>query len=90
MSKPVMAVCDNEDCGKIADVNYKKAKHLNGIEETYFECEHCFQRYTCFVTDTWVRKQHRRNNGAVVSDEKVNERMSELKFNLINFGRADL
>lgn len=102
MTEPLTALCDH--CDKITDVEFKKAKHLNGIEETYFECEHCYYHYTSFVTDKWVRKKQRALKGlprksgktminAMVLDEKqleVNKRMNLLKYNLINYGRADL
>lgn len=99
MTKQLTALCDH--CNKITDVIFKKEKHPNGIEETYFKCEHCFYRYTSFVTDKWVRKQQgnlkampRKNNGNIkLMDEKqiqINKRMEMLKYNLINFGRADL
>lgn len=99
MAKPLTALCDH--CDKITDVNFKKDRHLNGIEETYFKCEHCYYQYTSFVTDKWVRKQQkklkdmpRKNNISIkLLDEKqleINKRMAMLKYNLINFGRADL
>jgi hypothetical protein len=92
------ALCDQ--CDKITDVEFKKDKHPNGIEETYFKCEHCYYRYTSFVTDSWVRKKQRAlktlprhtDNTQVLDDRQleINQRMSQLKYNLINYGRADL
>lgn len=94
MTKPVHALCDQ--CNYITDVVFHKAKHPNGIEETYFTCERCFYRYTSFVTDSWVRKQHKKKDKLTTAtkrlelQEEINSRMSRLKYNLINFGRADL
>lgn len=97
MTQQVTALCN--ECGKITDVIYKEQIHPNNIQETYFKCEHCFYHYTCFVTDAWVRKTHKvaarlRETKQVSKLEKlqkqINERMSQLKYNLVNFGRADL
>lgn len=95
--KPVTALCNH--CGKITDVVFKEQSHLNNIKETYFKCEHCFYHYTSFVTDQRVRKLQRKkesltgthniDNRLKLQDE-INERMSRLKHNLFNFGRADL
>lgn len=98
MTEQLTALCDQ--CDKITDVIFKKDKHPNGIEETYFKCEHCYYRYTSFVTDKWVRKQQRKlkampryeGNQSTLDDKQlaINERMARLKFNLVNYGRADL
>lgn len=95
MTRPVTAICN--ECGKITDVQFKEKRHPNKIQETYFKCEHCFYHYTSFVTDAWVRKMHRkakqlRINRQPVAElqEEINNRMSQLKYNLVNFGRADL
>lgn len=102
MTRPVNALCNH--CDKITDVVFRQRYHPNKVQETFFKCEHCHYHYTSFVTDAWVRKKQRalkllpRNNGklmqhAMALDAKqreINNRMSELKHNLINFGRADL
>lgn len=94
MSRPVTALCDQ--CGKITDVEFKEQRHPNDIHETYFKCEHCYYHYTSFVTDKWVRKMQRKKDTLTTKDkrleiqEQINNRMSQLKYNLINFGRADL
>ena len=97
MTRPVTALCN--ECGKITDVEYKEQKHPNEIWETYFKCEHCYYHYTCFVTDKWVRKKHKvatqlraikQVSKLEEIQNQINERMSRLKYNLINFGRADL
>lgn len=100
MTKPLLVQCDN--CRSVTDVKFKKAIHPNGIEETYFKCVSCHYRYTSFVTDKKVRKMQkklkampRRADEEFIKmlDEKqleINSRMSQLKYNLINFGRADL
>lgn len=94
ISRTVTALCDN--CGKITDVNFKEKKHPNEIRETYFSCEHCYYHYTSFVTDSKVKKLQRKRDGSTISDERlrlhdqISQRMSLLKYNLINFGRADL
>lgn len=90
--EPLTALCDQ--CNYITDVVFNKAKHPNGIEETYFTCEHCHYRYTSFVTDSWVRKKQKDKLTTATKrlelQEEINNRMSRLKYNLINFGRADL
>lgn len=97
MTKPLTALCDH--CGKITDVVFKEQSHPNNIKETYFKCEHCFYRYTSFVTDSKVRKLQRKKDSMkgnhnidnrLKLQEEINSRMSLLKYNLINFGRADL
>ena len=94
MTETVTALCNH--CDYITDVVFKEKKHPNDIRETYFKCEHCFYHYTSFVTDKRVRKMQRqlqvggRQNGKVKLFEDIKSRMSELKYNLINFGRADL
>lgn len=95
MTRPVTALCNK--CGKITDVVFKETHHPNKIQETYFKCEHCYYHYTSFVTDAWVRKKQRKAADLRMSSrrvnktkEQINERMSWLKNNLIQFGRADL
>lgn len=97
MTRSVTALCN--ECGKITDVVFKQKHHPNKIQETYFKCEHCFYHYTSFVTDTKVRKLHRKrdNTKGIYNAEKrleiqeeINSRMFRLKDNLIRFGRADL
>ena len=94
MTETVTALCNH--CDYITDVVFKEKKHPNDIRETYFKCEHCFYHYTSFVTDKRVRKMQKqlqvggRQNGKVKLFEDIKSRMSELKYNLINFGRADL
>ncbi len=97
MTKPLTALCNH--CEKITDIDFKMKHHPNRIEETYFKCEHCYYHYTSFVTDGRVRKLQRKkdsikglHNAAkrLELQEEINERMSLLKYNLINFGRADL
>lgn len=94
MTRPVTALCNQ--CGKITDVEFEEQRHPNNIRETYFDCEHCYYRYTSFVTDKKVRKLQRKKDKTTIPEqrvllhEQISERMSLLKFNLINFGRADL
>lgn len=97
MTKPLNAICNQ--CGKITKVEYKEQKHPNDIRETYFKCEHCFYHYTCFVSDKKVRElQRKRETLKGIHNamkrlelfEEICERMSRLKYNLINFWRADL
>lgn len=96
MTQPLTAICDN--CGYITDVVFKEKNHPNKIKETYFKCEHCFYQYTSFVTDTKVRKMQRklkqmaagRRADRTKLHNNITERMSRLKYNLIQFGRADL
>lgn len=103
MSESIPAFC-NESCGKHFQITkFETKKHPRGIEETYFKCPHCFHHYTSFVTDSRVRKIQNMiktmmdNTQTPVSkvklesmQQEINQRMSLLKFNLINFGRADL
>ena len=97
MSKPITALCNH--CGTITDVKYQHKNHPNGIEETFFKCEHCFYHYTCFVTDPRVRKMQRKRASMTGPHnamkrlnlfDEIGERMAKLKNNLIKYGRADL
>ncbi|MEK3909640.1 hypothetical protein [Oceanobacillus sp. FSL W7-1309] len=93
MTRPITAMCDN--CHKITDVLFKEKRHPNDIRETYFKCEHCYHHYTAFVTDSKVRKMQLKKPSLTWGkrlelQEDINSRMSKLKYNLINFGRADL
>ena len=93
VNRPVTAMCDN--CHKITDVSFKHTKHPNDIQETYFKCEHCYYHYTSYVTDKKVRKMQRKKplltlDKRLELQEEINSRMSQLKYNLFNFGRADL
>jgi|SRR5699024_6352823 len=97
MTKPLTALCDQ--CGYITDVVFKQRYHPNKIQETFFKCEHCYYHYTSFVTDARVRKTQRKKDTIIGQhtagkrremQQEINSRMSLLKNNLINFGRADL
>ena len=93
MNRPVTAMCDN--CHKITDVEFKEQRHPNDIREVYFKCEHCYYHYTSYVTDKKVRKMQRKKplltlDKRLELQEEINSRMSQLKYNLFNFGRADL
>ncbi len=90
-----MAKCDN--CSQVTKIKFKEVRHQQGIKETYFNCEHCKTRYICFLTDERVREMQQklrsfggRHNGRMKLQQEINERMNLLKYNLINFGRADL
>lgn len=95
--QPLTAHCTK--CDYITDIVFKEKKHPNNIQETYFKCEHCHYHYTSFVTDAKVRKMQRKRN-ALTGDynlqrrielfDEIGKRMTRLKYNLINFGRADL
>jgi len=89
-------ICDQ--CGQLTSVDLKEKTHPNKIKENYFKCEHCFYHYTSYVTDARVRKLQRKRHEVKSVDvdkyrdiqEQIKERMTHLKHNLINFGRADL
>jgi len=34
-------------------------KHGDGVQETYFNCPHCDERYTAYVTNAEIRKRQR-------------------------------
>lgn len=95
MTEPLTAMCDH--CGKITDVLFKERLHPNKIKETYFKCEHCYYQYTSFITDAKVRKLQKKAKELRRADlpvkelhNDITEQMSQLKHNLIQFGRADL
>jgi len=86
------ATCDS--CNQITKIEFKQVQHPKGIQETYFKCDQCHKRHTCFVTDSTVRRwqgkedvnrpleEHERlPKGANIQDE-INERMSRLKYEL--------
>lgn len=99
MTKPLYGICD-KGCGKILTIDFQEQKHPNNIQETYFECEHCYYHYTSYVTDIKVRKwQHKvqtirkagTSSDKILTIQKdINSRMAMLKDNLIKYGRADL
>ena len=97
LPRPLNGLCDN--CEKITVVEFKEKKHPNNIQETYFKCEYCFFHYTSFVTDAKVRKMQRKRETLkgdhnlqkrIELFEEIGRQMTRLKYNLINFGRADL
>lgn len=82
-------------CEEKTKVRFKEKQHPRGVKETYFRCEHCNERYSCFVTDGKVRKLQkeidriRRDKLSAENirklDEKqakVNRLMADLKYNL--------
>jgi len=90
MNKPLQGICDN--CKQVTKISFKMSHHLKGIQETYFECDHCEKHYTCFVTDDKVRmlqtKKDRLKGDRHISDrlklqDEINERMLKLKSELI-------
>ncbi|MCM3619173.1 hypothetical protein M3936_16410 [Sutcliffiella horikoshii] len=72
-------------CGRGTKINLQEKKHTGGKREVYFNCEHCSERYTSFVTDTRVRKWQKEMTG--IKDPvqrfnmqlKINQRMHLLK-----------
>lgn len=93
----MIALCDK--CNRVTDINYQVKKHPNDIQETYFKCDQCHYHFTCFVTDKKVRKmQGKRDTLKGVHNaekridiqEDINNRMNQLKHNLVSYGRADL
>lgn len=89
-------VCDH--CGEMTKIDLKEKNHPNNIKEKYFKCEHCYYHYTSYVSDARVRKLQRKRHKVKHDDvdkyhdiqQEIKERMTYLKNNLINFGRADL
>jgi hypothetical protein len=76
-------------------VNFRNHQHPKGIQETYFKCQHCNKRYTCYVTNQAVRaKQREIKNLTGLNDadertklqQEVNQCMDELKSELTNDG----
>lgn len=53
-----MVYCNK--CKKDFEINIKTKKCLGGIEETYFKCPHCKERYTGFFTDKNIRIKQKR------------------------------
>ena len=81
-------LCDK--CNYITDIDFKVQNHSKGIQETYFICEHCLERYTCFVTDARVRDMQQslrtiggRRNGRDQLHKEMVKRMDMLKRELI-------
>lgn len=78
------------ECDRITNIEYKVKKHTSSIHETYFSCDQCGHHFTCFVTDSKVRKmqaalktirQLAKVNTETLQDrqEKINGRMKMLK-----------
>lgn len=85
----MIAQCTN--CSKMTRIDFKEQQHSKGIRETYFKCNQCKKRYTCFVTDKAVRSKQKRIKqltGAHNTEKRVrlqgevNQRMDELKDDL--------
>lgn len=57
------ATCDK--CNHLTKITFKEANHPLGVIETYFTCEHCEERYTCFVTDKGVSKKETKESSRV-------------------------
>ncbi len=53
----MLAYCD-ECLGEYVP-KLKIKKYKCGIEETYFKCPHCNDKYTAFYTDRKIRKQQK-------------------------------
>jgi len=77
-------------------IQFKTQDHPRGIKETYFKCQQCNKRYTCFVTNKAVRRKQKeiRSLTGLANTKirerlqnEVNQRMSELKSELINNGQ---
>jgi len=89
----MIAECSN--CSKMTMVKFKNQQHPKGIQETYFKCQHCNKRYTCYVTNQAVRaKQREIKNLTGLNDadertklqQEVNQCMDKLKSELTNDG----
>ncbi|WMJ81963.1 transglycosylase [Clostridium sp. MB40-C1] len=42
-------------CNKDFELNIKVKKYPGGVEETYFKCPHCKERYSSYFTDRNIR-----------------------------------
>lgn len=77
------ATCDN--CGMETEVIFDERDIGEGFEETFFRCDKCNVKYTCFITDEYVRSLHKKlertDDIAEVTKlrNEVNERMKKLK-----------
>src|SRR5690625_7774579 len=89
--------CD--ECGKYTSISLKEKKHPRDIHEKYSQCDHCYWHYTVSVTNKRVRKLQRRmkekgipytKGGTSKEQTEIDNVMSMLKYNLINYGVADL
>lgn len=49
--------CDK--CGKEFSIKPHEKKHGKGIIETYFNCPHCNEHYTAYVTNAAIRSKQR-------------------------------
>ncbi|AJD91545.1 hypothetical protein JMA_22280 [Jeotgalibacillus malaysiensis] len=90
VSRLLRGVC--ESCEKITDIHFKKELHKNSVEETFFKCEHCNEKFTAFVTDNNVRQLQKRirrekTPGArMLMQQTVDARMHLLKKELAERG----
>src|SRR5690625_3534011 len=89
--------CD--ECNKQITIDLKEKRHPREIHEVYFKCNHCFYHYTVSVTNKRVRKLQRRmkqrgipytKGGTSKEQLEIDDTMTRLKHNLINYGVADL
>lgn len=79
-------------CDNFMEVKFTVKKH-GQLEETYFTCDHCGARTTCFVTDNTVRTMQKEMRSLVGRDKRrslqaeINERKAKLKVGLIERGK---
>ncbi|MEX3713640.1 hypothetical protein ABFV99_14700 [Cytobacillus horneckiae] len=82
-NEPMEATCDN--CGDLTRIKYQRNEYPRGLQETYFKCESCDKKFSCFVTDGKVRKMQkdiRKEKDTLVRynmQTEISTRMKELK-----------
>lgn len=87
MTKQIVR-CD-ESCGRGTRMNIRVLNLPQGKQETYFNCEHCGHKYTCYITDSKARQLQKKMRKTRNPLEKfylqvqLKERMAKLKEELV-------
>lgn len=76
--------CDK--CKKDFIIKLKVKKHKEGIEELYFKCPHCKERYTSYYIDREgkelqkkIRAEHIRYNNISVGKEEALKKIKDMQ-----------
>lgn len=72
-----MIVCDK--CNKGFNIDLKTRKLPLGVEEVYFKCPHCNEKYVSYYTDEGIRKKQREINKMYEEISKITDKINKVK-----------
>lgn len=70
-------VCDK--CNKEFKIVLKTRKLPLGVEEVYFKCTHCNEKYVSYYTDESIRKKQREINKMYEEIAKITDKINKTK-----------